>query len=75
MIDDHALAKKAYVILMNELLPRAKKCGQTVEEFIPSEVAAAFIRGELDGIMTRRETRKLLDIMVEIRTHDDTTTA
>jgi hypothetical protein len=62
------IAKKAYVLMMNEFLPRAKKCGQSLEEFIPSNVAAAFAQAELSGEYTRRDTRKVLDFMVDLKT-------
>lgn len=65
--DTKTVAKKAHILMMNEFLPRAKKCGQTLSEFIPSEVGAAFIQAELSGRFTRRDTRQLLDAMVELR--------
>lgn len=67
LMDTKLVAKKAYTLMMNEFMPRAKKCGQTLDEFIPSEVAAAFIQAELSGKFTRHDTRQLLDVMVELR--------
>jgi hypothetical protein len=67
-IDSVAFYQKLSKILINEILPRAKKCNQTVEEFIPSEVASMLTRMEAEGHCTRKDVRKILDLAVEVKT-------
>jgi hypothetical protein len=65
--DTAALAKKAYILLLNEFMPRAKKLGVSVNEFIPPEVAAFIIQSELNGTYTRNDVRKFLDEIVRLK--------
>ena len=61
MTDTASLAKKAMVILTNEIVPRARKCGMTPNEFCPPQIAGALARLEVDGELTRRDVRNMLD--------------
>jgi len=67
-VDSVAFYQKLAKILINEILPRAKKCNQTVDEFIPDGVAAMLARMELEGHFTRKDVRKILDLAVDIKT-------
>jgi hypothetical protein len=62
-----AIAKKAYVLLLNEFMPRAKKLGMSVDEFLPPEVAAFIIQSEVNGTYTRNDVRKFLDEIVRLK--------
>ena len=63
MTDTATLAKKAMVILTNEIVPRARKCDMTLNEFCPPQIAGALTRLELDGELSRRDVRRLLDML------------
>ena len=67
MTDTAMLAKKAIIILNNEIMPRAKKCGMTPEDFCPPQIAGALTRLEVDGDLTRRDVRRLLDMLMEAK--------
>lgn len=58
---DTEWAKKCYVILMNELVPRAKKLNMPVSEFLDSKISSYLARLEYDGVITRKQLRDLLD--------------
>ena len=63
---DPALSKKCFVILTNEIVPRAKNLGIPIKEFLDSEVSGLLARLEYEGIMTRKEVRSLLDERVKV---------
>jgi hypothetical protein len=67
-VDSVAFYQKLAKILINEILPRAKKCNQTVEEFIPDDVAVMLARMELEGHFTRKDVRMILDLAVDVKT-------
>ena len=58
--------QKCFVILENEIKPRAKKLGMKPYEFCPVKIAATLSRLEYDGYYTRRDVRKILDMKVNI---------
>lgn len=62
---DPEFSKKCFVILINEIVPRAKKLNMSVSEFIDAEVSGALARKEYDGEITRRDVRKFLDKRVK----------
>lgn len=55
------IAKKCYVILMNEIVPRAKKLNVSISEFMPSPLSGYLARLEYEGVITRKQLRELLD--------------
>lgn len=63
-------SKKCSVVLQNEVLPRAKKLGITLDEFADANALSALARLEYDGIITRRTLRKILDERVKIIQND-----
>ena len=68
---DPALSKKCFTILTNEIVPRAKKLGIPIREFLDSEVSGLLARLEYEGIMTRKEVRSLLDERVKVLQKND----
>ena len=62
---DHEWAKKCYVILVNEIAPRAKKLNLKPGEFLHSDVSSFLAWLEFEGVITRRDLRKLLDNRME----------
>ena len=68
---DPALSKKCFIILTNEIVPRAKKLGIPIREFLDSEVSGLLARLEYEGIMTRKEVRTLLDERVKVLQKND----
>ena len=59
-------SKKCSVVLQNEVLPRAKKLGLTLEEFCDPSAVSALVHLEFQGIITRRTLREILDERVRI---------
>jgi hypothetical protein len=64
-INQQDMALSGYKILINEIMPRAKKCKMTIKEFIPSEIAHLIVRLEVLGITSRRDTRRFLELRIE----------
>lgn len=50
-----------FAVLINEIEPRQKKFGVT----IPAAIAGSIVKMEHTGIITRKETRLLLDHLFE----------
>jgi hypothetical protein len=63
-------SKKCSVVLQNEVLPRAKKLGISLDEFADANALNALARLEYDGIITRRTLREILDERVKIIQND-----
>jgi hypothetical protein len=63
-------SKKCSVVLQNEVLPRAKKLGISLDEFADANALSALARLEYDGIITRRTLREILDERVKIIQND-----
>lgn len=63
---DPEFSKKCFVILINEVLPRAKKLDMSVSEFIDSSFTGYLARLEYEGYITRKELRAILDERVKI---------
>ena len=63
---DPAFSKKCFVILINEVVPRAKKLDMSVSEFIDSRFTGYLARLEYEGYITRKELRAILDERVKI---------
>lgn len=59
-------SKKCSVVLQNEVLPRAKKLGLTLEEFADANALSVLARLEYEGIITRRTLREILDERVKV---------
>lgn len=57
-------SKKCYVILVNEIAPRAKKLNLPISSFIPSRLSGYLARLEYEGVITRKQLRELLDEQV-----------
>lgn len=69
---DAEWSKKCSVILLNEILPRAKKLKLSLEEFRGSIDMGALARLEYEGIITRKELREILDERVkELQQNDN----
>lgn len=62
---DPSFSKKCFVILTNEVLPRAKKLNMTVGEFYDVSLLGYLARLEFDGYITRKELREILDYRVK----------
>ena len=54
------------VILINEVAPRAKKLGLTIEEFCNPSAIGALARLEHEGIISRKTLREILDERVKV---------
>lgn len=63
MTDD--FPKKCEVIIMNEILPRAKKLNMKLDEFITPEMSGYLAVLEYQGYITRKELRAILDERVK----------
>lgn len=63
---DPEFSKKCFVILINEVLPRAKKLNIPLSEFIDSKFTGYLARLEYEGYITRKELRAILDERVKI---------
>lgn len=59
-------SKKCSVVLQNEVLPRAKKLGISLDEFADATALSVLARLEYEGIITRRTLREILDERVRI---------
>ena len=59
-------SKKCSVVLLNEVLPRAKKLGISLDEFADASALSVLSRLEYEGIITRRTLREILDERVRI---------
>lgn len=59
-------AQRCFDFLMNELKPRARKLGVEVNVFMPHQIAAGLICAEMEGIVTRKQTREYLDQVVKL---------
>lgn len=57
--------KKCFVVLTNEIKPRAAKCGVTINELLEPSVAHYLVQLEYQGYITRRELRTILDERVK----------
>lgn len=51
---------------INEILPRHKRVGGSIEDFIPPYIASALIELEEDGILFRKLTREFLEYRVKV---------
>jgi len=58
---DTEWSKKCYVILMNEIVPRANKLNMPVSEFLDSKISSYLARLEYEKVITRKQLRELLD--------------
>jgi len=67
---DKDWSKKCSVVLQNEVLPRAKKLGITLDEFADASALSVLARLEYEGIITRRTLREILDERVKIIQND-----
>ena len=54
-------SKKCSVVLQNEVMPRAKKLGISLDEFADASALSVLARLEYEGIITRRTLREILD--------------
>lgn len=63
---DAEWSKKCSVVLQNEVLPRAKKLGISLDEFADATALSVLARLEYEGIITRRTLREILDERVRI---------
>jgi hypothetical protein len=67
---DAEWSKKCSVVLQNEVLPRAKKLGISLDEFADASALSVLARLEYEGIITRRTLREILDERVNILKND-----
>lgn len=58
-------SKKCFVILQNEIEPRAKKLGLKLQDFLDPRITSILAKLEFDGVYTRRDVRALLDERVK----------
>lgn len=63
-------SKKCSVVLQNEVLPRAKKLGLSLDEFADASALSVLARLEYEGIITRRTLREILDERVNVLKND-----
>ncbi len=63
-------SKKCSVVLLNEVLPRAKKLGISLDEFADASALSVLSRLEYEGIITRRTLREILDERVNVLKND-----
>ena len=63
--------KKCSVVLLNEVLPRAKKLGISLDEFADASALSVLSRLEYEGIITRRTLREILDERVNVLKNDN----
>lgn len=61
MTIDSAWSKKCFTILINEIVPRAKKLNMSIQEYLDPKIAHHLVQLEYQGYITRRELRTLLD--------------
>ncbi len=57
-------AKRCFNIIINDLLPRLKKRKMKISA-IPPELVGSCVRLEIEGKITRRETRKIIDVHLD----------
>jgi hypothetical protein len=57
-------------VLQNEVLPRAKKLGLSLDEFADASALSVLARLEYEGIITRRTLREILDERVNVLKND-----
>ncbi len=65
MMVDTGWSKKCSVVLLNEIVPRAKKLNMNLQEFLDPKIAHHLVQLEYRGYITRRELRTLLDERVK----------
>jgi hypothetical protein len=63
--------QKRFIVLQNEVLPRAKKLGLTVSEFCDPVILGALAQLEFDGIISRKTLREILDERVKVLQKND----
>lgn len=68
--NDAEWTKKCSVVLLNEILPRAKKLGISLDEFADASALSVLARLEYEGIITRRTLREILDERVNVLKND-----
>lgn len=56
------ISELCFVILINEIEPRQKQYGA----YVPPDLTGRVVRAEFDGIITRKETRLILDELFRI---------
>lgn len=64
-IDIKIIAKKVYIILINEIIPRAKRLKLSISEFIDGWLVNLLARLEILNYITRHKLRKFLDDISE----------
>lgn len=75
MMIDPQWSKKCFTILINEIVPRAKKLNIPISEFMDSSASGYLAMLEFQGHITRRELRSILDERVKFlndRLQEDT---
>jgi hypothetical protein len=65
MTIDSAWSKKCFTILINEIVPRAKKLNMDLKEFLDPKIVHYLVQLEYQGYITRRELRTMLDERVK----------
>lgn len=68
---DPKFSEKCHVILINEVVPRAKKLGLPLKEFLSSEITGLLARLEYEGILTRSDVRYMLNERVKVLQKND----
>lgn len=64
-------SKKCFVVITNEVQPRANKLGISLKEFWDATVISFLARLEYEGRITRKDLRYILDLRVkEIQEND-----
>lgn len=66
-----AWTEKCYIVLINEIVPRAKKLNIGLRDFLNPAIVSTLIKLEYDGVLTRREVRHLLDERVKYIKEND----
>ena len=57
--------KKCHTILLNEIVPRAKKMKMKTDQFLDPHIAHYLAQLEYQGYITRKELRSMLDDRVK----------
>ena len=57
--------KKCHAVLLNEIVPRAKKQNMKPDEFLDPHIAHYLVQLEYQSYITRRELRSMLDDRVK----------
>lgn len=68
---DPEFSKKCYTILINEVVPRAKKLGLPLKDFLSAEITGLLARLEYEGILTRADVRYMLNERVKVLQKND----